>query len=188
MSDFNAGLAIHHVAERSAQVASGERTVPVGTAIVAVLAAVATLFANHSSIRSLAYKNEAVLYRSQASDRYNSYESSIVRSQVDQGLLDSELASTAGDAKLRARLSGAGATTHSILEKARELDARSESRFVESERVMASYESFEVAAVIFEIAVVLASITALTRGRIMLLVSLAATLTGLGFLIAGFLQ
>ena len=188
MTRFNAALALQHVAERGEQIAGGERVVPVGTAIIAVLAALATLLANHSSIRALAYKNEALLYQTQAADQYNFYESSIVRAQMDEGFLDSGTVNAEAKSKLQARVSRTNAQTRPILEKAQTLETRSEAKFVESERVMSSYESFEIAAIVFEIGVILASITAMTRGVSLLLVCFAATVLGFGFLISGFLH
>ena len=188
MSRFNAGLALQYFAEGSERIASGEKNVPVGTAVVAVLAALATLFANHSSITSLAYKNEALRYQSQANDQYNFYESRMVRTQIDDAFLESGTVGSAARPKLEGRLRRENALAVPILEKAQSLEERSNAQFADSERVFASYESYEIAAVVFEITVVLASITALTRGRVLLLVCVVTTLVGSGFLVSGFLH
>jgi len=54
-----------------------------------------------------------------------------------------------------------------------------------SNRFMGSYENYEVGATLFEVSVVLVSITALMRTKLFLLLAGGATLVGLGFLAVG---
>ena len=188
MAHFDAAAAMREVGERGEQLASGDRLIPVATAVMAVLAALATLFAHHSSIASLAHKNQAILFQSQATDQYNFYESKRIRAQLDQALLDSGSVTPGNAAAMRARTQRQNRESVPILEKAQSLEAQSTHAFEDSERVMSAYQSFQVAATIFEVCVILVSITALMRTRALLWVGVAGTIAGLAFLIAGFVQ
>jgi hypothetical protein len=50
MSEFNASHTLTEARERLEQTERGEKFIPVLTAIIAVFAALATLFSNHSSV------------------------------------------------------------------------------------------------------------------------------------------
>lgn len=190
MGDFNAARALRDVHERREQVALGARVVPVLTAVLAVFAALATLFAHHSSTSGLARKNEGVLLTTKAADQYNYYESKRIKSELNEALIDSDLvkSSSAGHRRLEARVSKENGEARGILVKARRLETESLEVQGSAERFMASYENYEVAATLFEISVVLVSITALTTTRMFLFVAGGASLVGLAFLIVGFLH
>ena len=185
MLQFNAGSAVHDVLDRGEQLASGEKVVPVAAAIFAVLAALATLFANHSSVSSLSQKNEAGLYQSKAADQYGYYEATRIREQMDRALLDSNVVAADARPALTARMNKEAARASPILQHAQSLEQESANYQLRSEKYLGSYESYEVAATLFEVSVVLVSITALMRTRILLFAGLGATLVGLGFLFAG---
>ncbi|HEV3153965.1 MAG TPA: DUF4337 family protein [Candidatus Baltobacteraceae bacterium] len=186
MARFEAAHSLHGETEHGEGRAPGRALVGVVTAVIAVLAALATLFANHSSVTALAGKNEAILYQSQASDQYGYYESQRIRAQVDQAMLDAGIATAIGRATIHARLTRENARTDVILTKAQQLEEHARERFEGSEKIMASYERYEVAAVLFQISIVLVSMTALTQRGLLLLGGGAVTIAGLGFLIAGF--
>jgi hypothetical protein len=190
MGDFDASHALRDVHERREQIASGEKLVPVLAAVVAVLAAVATLFAHHSSTTALAQKNEAILYQAKATDQYNYFESKRIKVQVDQALIDSGIvpSGSAGRRSMEDRMKKENAQANAILAKAKALEAESNGDTADSERFLRSYESFEVAAVLFQVSIVLVSITALMSTRVLLFVAGGATLVGLGFFAAGVLH
>src|SRR5579863_3533565 len=71
------------------------RFVSAAMAIVAVLAALSTLFTHHRSILALAAKNKAILTQSRATDYYTSYESKQVRYDFYNALLASDLVAKA---------------------------------------------------------------------------------------------
>jgi hypothetical protein len=190
MADFDAAHALHDVQERHEQIASGEKLVPVLAAIMAVLAALATLFAHHSSVSALAQKNEAILYQAKAADQYNYFESKRIKVQLDQALIDSGIvrSNTAGRRTMEARMKLENSQAGAILVKARDLEARSDEGILRSERFMGSYENYQVAATLFEVSIVLVSITALMRTKVLLIVAGAASAVGLGFLTFGLLH
>ncbi len=187
MPEFNAGHALDEAMERREQVAQGGILVPVAAAVIAVFAALATLFANHNSISGLAEKNEAILYQIKSADQYAYYEASRIKGHVYQALLGSgvvtvpaaqkQMATTVGTERIKAG---------KILKVAQADDISATEHFKDSESFMKAYEKFEVATTLFEVSIVLVSITALMRTRAMLLVAAGATLVGIVFFALGF--
>jgi hypothetical protein len=186
MGEFNASHAMAEVKERGEQVAQGEKLVPILAAIIAVFAALATLFANHSSISGLATKNEAILAMSKASDQFNYYESKRIKVQLNQSLITAGLV-TAGPAikRMQTLMSKEDAQAKDILKDAQTLQKESDDRYARSEQFMQSYEKFEVSATLFEVSIVLVSITALMRTKVLLFVAGGATLIGILFFAQG---
>lgn len=186
MSEFNATHAMKELQERTEQLAEGEKLVPILAAIIAVFAALATLFANHSSISSLAMKNEAILATSKSTDTWNYYQAKRLKLEVNRAFLISGAASSAGGRKqMQKTASKEDAESKTLLVKAQQLDAQSDDQYERSERFMQSYEKFEVAATLFEVSIVLVSITALMRSRALLYVGGVATAAGIIFFVQG---
>jgi hypothetical protein len=186
MGEFNAAHALDEVKERGEQLAAGEKLVPILAAIIAVFAALATLFANHSSISGLATKNEAILSMSKASDQYNYYESKRIKADVAAGLVDVGLVQNGpGAKKIQATIKKENDAAVLILPKAQQLEKQSDEDYVKSERYMQSYEKFEVAATLFEVSIVLVSVTALMKTKVLLFVAGGATVAGVAFFAIG---
>lgn len=190
MGEFNPAHALRDVDARRREIATGQRIVPVAAAVIAVLAALATLFAHHSSILALALKNEAVLLQTKSVDQYNYYESKRVRADLMQALIDADLVpkNSAGRAKMEQRIAGETSDADSVLSKAKALESQASDSIQRSERFVGSYENYQVAATLFEVSIILVSITALSRTKAFLYVAAVATLVGLGFLTVGFLH
>jgi len=182
--------AFEEASERSARIARpGSRLIPLATAIIAVLAALGTLFAHHRSISALATKNEAVLLQARASDQYAYYEAKRVRYSVVSALLT---AGVATDAKRRAELESTAQQEQTsslpILQKARSLEAQGNEDQVHGETILKSFETLEIGTTFFEVSIVLVSISALSQTRTLFLIGAISSLIGLGFLIFGLLQ
>jgi hypothetical protein len=188
MSHFEAAHAPHELGARGARLAAAGRVAPMAAAISAVFAALATLLANHTSVSSLAQKNEAVLYQSKASDQYNLYEAGRSRAQVDRSLLDAGLVGSSGRALAQARIDKENANAQPALARAQSLEAQSEQHFAASEKHLGAYASYEIAATLFQVCVVLMSIASLVRVKAIMLVAAAGMLAGLGFLAWGFVR
>lgn len=177
------------VAERTEQVHGGEKLIPVAAAIIAVLAALATLFANHSSISGLAQKNEGILYQTKASDQYNYYESKRIKVQLNQALINAGLVRDAkGLQTMKTLMAKEDSQAKTILVKAEQNQTESDDHSTAAESRMQAYESFEVGATLFEVSIVLVSITALMQTRVLLYVASITSGVGLIFLISGFLK
>ncbi len=154
----------------------GDRMTALASAIIAVLAALATLFAHHRSISALSLKNDAVLTTAKASDLYASYQTKRLRISFYDALGKPDAIATDQSASI------------STLAEARKLQDQSASQEEQSEKLLQSYETFEIAATLFEIAIVFASISALTASRPMLWFGLAISAAGIIMGAIGFLQ
>jgi Domain of unknown function (DUF4337) len=186
--DFNASHALRDVAQRTEQLTSGERVLPISAAIIAVLGALATLFANHSATMALSQKNEAVLYQSKAADQYNFYEAQRIRVQLGRALIDAGVATSSGRTVLEKRIGQQNEQAQAVLSKAQSFDAQSEEHFNDSKTIMSSYELFEVAATLFQVSIVLISISALWHRKAMWFIAILTTVIGVGFFATGMLH
>lgn len=165
------------------------RFVSAAVAIIAVLAALSTLFTHHRSILALAAKNKAILTQSRAADYNTSYEAKEVRYNFYSALLASDLVRKA---EIRAYLSAASKkqaeAAEEDLKKAHELEAQSEDDDTRSETILRSYEVLQFGTTMFEVSIILLSISALARTRTFLWLGCSLSTIGLGFLIFGLLQ
>ncbi|MBV8530800.1 MAG: DUF4337 family protein [Candidatus Eremiobacteraeota bacterium] len=176
-----------------ADLASGEsrnnRLVSLAAAILAVLAALGTLFAHHRSITALSAKNQAILAQARASDTHNAYEAKEIRYNIYRALLASDLVRSA---ETRKRLESAAeherASASSVREKAESLAKQAMQDDDRSETVLKSYELLQFAAAAFQISIVLVSISALAGARFLFPFGCALSGVGLVLFVAGFVQ
>ena len=173
----------------TAEVERSNRLVSLAAAIIAVLAALGTLFAHHRSISALSSKNQAILDQARASDTYNAYEAKQIRINIYRALLDSDLVS---DAHKRARLESVtqreGANAPAVLEKAQLLEKQADDEDAHSEQILKSYEILQFATTAFEISIVLVSISALAGARVFLPVGCGLSAFGLLLFITGLVR
>lgn len=188
MAEFDAAHVLNEVKERGEQVEKGEKLVPILAAVIAVFAALATLFANHSSISGLATKNEAILLQSKASDEWNYYQAKRLKYEISSAFVLSGAAiSKAGLSKLQSNAAKEDTESQDVQKDAQRIEAQSDDEYERADRFMQSYEKYEVAATFFEVSIVLVSITALMRTKVLLYVGCGATLVGIGFFIQGWM-
>jgi Domain of unknown function (DUF4337) len=170
-------------------VSGGNRIVSLAAAILAVLAALGTLFAHHRSISALSVKNQAILAQARATDSYNSYEAKEIRYNIYQALLASRLVT---NPESRARLKSVAdreqVTSPSVLAKARRLEDQAAKDDDRSEAFLKSYERLQFAATAFQIAIVFVSISALAGGRFLLPAGFLLSGLGLVLFVTGLLQ
>jgi hypothetical protein len=190
MAEFNASHTLTETRERIEQMERGEKFIPVLTAIIAVFAALATLFSNHSSVTGLQARTQAGILTTKAADQYNFYESKRIKIEVNQAFIGSGLVSNPATRKrMQDRITSEDAQARDVvLKKAQSEEAGAETQLERAERSMRSYENFEVSATLFEVAIVIVSITALMRGaKPLIITGIGASVIGLGFFIAGML-
>jgi len=156
--------------------ASHERIVPFFTAIVAVLAALGTLYSHHRSIQALALRNDAVLLTAKASDQYNYYQTQQLKVTLYQALKMPKEASQEQSASLP------------VYSDAKALEERADGERDHAEALLNSFETLEIATTLFEIAIAFASIAALTYARIPLWLGAGLTLAGLVLGLYGYFQ
>ena len=167
----------------------GNRVVALAAAIVAVLAALGTLFSHHRSIGMLSAKNQAILTQSRATETYNLYEAKQIRYNIYQALLSSNLVR---DAANRTRLETIAVkertTSHAVLERAKALEAAATLDEQRSESILSSYETLLFATTLFEVSIVIISIAALSGARIFLPLAGGISIIGLVLFFAGLLR
>ncbi|MDQ2680395.1 MAG: DUF4337 domain-containing protein [Candidatus Eremiobacteraeota bacterium] len=190
MADFSAKKALDEAAERHHHSTTRDhRLIAILGAILAVLAALATLFAHQRSTLAIVAKNEAVLAQAKASDQYNFYETTKIKYELNQSLLNSKLITDkAAQTRLEASSAREAKAVGSISQQAHEYENESAAQQLSSERALRSFETLEIAVTLFEVAIVLVSISALTTNRALISLSLAAGAVGLGYFVVGILQ
>ena len=190
MTEFNASRTMKRVRDRAREVQAGEHFIPSVAAIVAVLAALATLFSNHNSILGIQARTNSVLAMTQASDKYTNYETKRIRIEVNRALLQADLVANPNVRnQMRAKINDEAKKSDSALKDARNFEALSANDLERSDRSMGAFERHEVASTLFEVSIVLVSITAIMRqSRTLLYVAAGTTFVGLIFFALGLLR
>lgn len=149
------------------------------SAVLATLGAIVSLFGGHTQNEALYYKNEAVLLKARASDAWAYYQAEDMKrhlAELGAATLPARAAGFAHDAE-RYRQRGAALRT-----QAEALDRRSEEADAESRHALAPHGKLALSVTALQIAIALASITALTGRRWLLwsagLFALAGVLLG----------
>ncbi len=190
MADFSAKKALDEASERHHHSTTrNHRLIAILGAILAVLAALATLFAHQRSTFAIVAKNEAVLAQAKASDQFNFYETTKIKYELNQSLLNSKLVTDkAGRSALESASTREAKAVAAISRQAHEYENESATQQLSSQRALRSFETLEISVTLFEVAIVLVSISALTTNRSLISLSLVAGAAGLGYFIVGLLQ
>lgn len=132
------------------------------SAVLATLGAIVSLFGGHTQNEALYLKNEAVLLKAQASDAWAYYQAEDLKRHMAElgAMIASPRApeSTADVAKYAAR-------ARDLRVKAEALDRRSAIADDESRKALAPHTKLAISMTALQIAIALASITALTGRR-----------------------
>jgi hypothetical protein len=164
---------MHHHAESSAQ--TWIMGVALTSALLAVLAAVSALQSGH-------HANEAMLEQMKSSDSWSYYQAKGIKAAVLGSKIDLRRALKLTPApKDEEKLAAYDVEQAKISDEAKELEAS-------SARHLRTHETFAAAVTLFQVAIGIAAIAALTRKRRFWLVSTAFGAVGLVFFIRGFLQ
>ena len=156
------------------------------TAIIAVLAALASLESGANSNDAILEKNDAVLEQSRASDQWALYQAKTIRAAIAGG--ESEFAASTNPdlaQKFRAEVTHLKAEQAPLEAKARALENEVEAHNARAERLLERHHRFAISVTLFQIAVALCAIAALVKKKRLWLVGLAASLGGLVLFIAG---
>ncbi len=157
------------------------------TALIAVFAAIAALESGSFANDALVEKNEAVLKQSQASDQWAFFQAKGIKSSIYAAQADALAISNAEEAhKLQERAKKDTEEQKEIEKKAHELEAEVAEKNKESEHSLHVHHEFAKSVTIFQIAIALSAIAALTRKKPLWFVSLAAGIGGILFFLRGF--
>lgn len=163
----------------------GPRWVPIAAAVLAVLAAVSGYLGNRHSTQALFAKNEAIVATTHASDTFAQYQSERLKYYVSQSALDQGLNPGGNAARLRANVKREAAKGPPLLERAHRFDEQADREDARSERLLGQAETIEVGTTLFEVAIVLVSITALVGSRLLPISAGVAAVGGVLFFLLG---
>jgi hypothetical protein len=156
------------------------------TAVIAVIAAIAALYAGGYANEAIVVKNDAVLKKASSSDKYSEYESRKIKSHIYTAQADSlppEKAELAE--KFRAIVKRELDEAKKPLAEAEKLKAESEEQDRESEALLHKHEILARAVTVFQVAIALSAIAALTKRKMMWLFSMGVGILGIGFCVKG---
>jgi len=148
------------------------------TALVAVLAAVASLESGNLANSALLAKDDAVLFQSKASDVWNQYQAKSIKLHL-----------------LEARPGGAGDPPEDLdryrkeqgelKTSAERLESQVEESSRKAEGLLERHHPLALAVTTFQIAIAMSAISALLQRKAFWLLSIAMTVVGIGFFAAG---
>jgi type II secretory pathway pseudopilin PulG len=178
--------------ERHAE-AHGERAAPpwlrplsLTTALIAVMAAVASLLSGSFSNDALLEKNEAVLLQARASDQWAFFQAKGLKGALAASQAE-VLAPTnpALSAHLKAEAERYKGEQTEIQKQAHELEAQETERNEASNRFLERHHQFALAVTLFQIAIALGAIAALARRQPLWWLGLGASVVGIAFSLRG---
>ena len=161
----------HHGVALSQQVA-------IFTAILATLGAIVSYLGGHTQNEALYYKNEAIFFRSQASDQWAYYQAKGIKEEFAKA----ELSRTTDPKRvqeLQDNLKRYGQEKADSMQKAKELEAKSDEANLHSQHALHPHEKLALAVTLIQIAISAASITALTRKRWLFVLAGTSALAGI---------
>jgi hypothetical protein len=150
--------------------------VAIFTALLAALGAVVGFMGSHLMNEVLLMKNEAVLRKSEATNEWNHYQS--VSTKVHLAELAQELVPPERAPEFDERIKKYTAQKDELMAKARALDAASDDAVHEAQQMNMPHNLFAGAMIFLQIAISIASITALTQRRWLLGIAFINAIAG----------
>ena len=155
-----------------------EQWVAIFTALLAALGAVVSYQGNHLMHEVLLRKNEAVLRKAEATDEWNYYQAASTKTHVME--LAQQLVPAERAAEFDEKIKRYAAQKDELQAKASSLDEESRHAAAESEHLERPHGHIAMALIFLQIAISLASITALTQRAWLFAVAAASALGGIG--------
>jgi hypothetical protein len=146
------------------------------TAVIAVLAAIGSLLSGSYANDAIVQKNDAILHQSKADDAWSYYQAKSIKAAVY---------SIQPDAKWQAEAERERREAEETQKRAQEQEKLVAERDELSERSLHVHHQFAKSVTVFQVAIALAAIAALTRRRPMWWVSLAMGGLGVVFFVLG---
>ena len=170
---------IHHGLE--AEGGAFLKTVALSTALFAAFAAVASLQAGATVNEALLLKTEATRHQAEASDQWTYYQAKGIKAAVQDASRTAWLAAgrepPADFAQTAARYAR---EQEDIQRDAREQEHRRDEKSAEADRLLVRHHGFANAVALFQIAIALGAVAALSRARVVWLGSLCVGLSAIG--------
>jgi hypothetical protein len=171
--------------ERHEHGREGPGWVPLAAAVLAVLAAVSGYFGNLRSTEALVEKNNSIVATTKASDTWSQYQSERIKYYIAQTAIDAGTRPGADLAGLKKNAAEENAKAPPLMKKARAFEEEAVHHNEHSERLLKQHETIEVGTTLFEVAIVLVSITVLVGSRLLPFVSGLAAVIGIVFFLLG---
>ena len=185
---MSAAKSFEEAHERHEHGHEGPRWVPIAAACLAVLAAIASYFGNLRSTQALFAKNEAIVATTHASDTYAQYQAGRIKYYLAQTALDQGVNAGGNREKLQSTAEHEASKGPKLLEKAKAHEEDAAHQNERSEKLLGQHETIEVGATLFEVAIVLVSITALVGSRLLPITAGIAAVLGMVFFLVGLVK
>lgn len=164
MSEYHVhGPESHHIEHEAQHGSSLAQQVAIFTAILASIGAIVNYQGSNTQNAAMLYKNEAVVKKTQASDQWNYYQAVSNKGHLME--LASDLAPSDKAEYYKKQIEKYKAKKDDIKKKADELEEESTQANDKSSELMHPHHKLEQAMTLIQIAISLASITALTRKK-----------------------
>ncbi len=143
------------------------RWIALSTAILAALAAIASLEAGATVNQALVLKTESTRLQSQASDQWAYYQAKGIKADVVQASAASwTAAGKTPPANIGSETARYSAQQDTILGKAKELESERDAKSHEADELLERHHHYAGAVALFQVAIALGAIAALTRVRV----------------------
>jgi len=161
------------------------RQIALTTAVLAALAAIAALRAGDTANEALALKTEAARLQAEASDKWGYFQAKGIKAAI-QG---AERAAYVAAGKepppdLIANEQRYAAEQTAIQQEAQALELQRDEKGSEADHLLHRHHAFADAVALFQVAIALGAVAALTRIRTLWFASMLIGLAGLGFFVA----
>jgi hypothetical protein len=158
------------------------RWVSLSTAILAAVAAVASLRAGDTVNEALALKSDATRIQAQASDQWAFYQAKGIKGAVSRAAATTwKAAGRQVPADLEATAARYDEEQKEIQTKARELEAERDAKEHEAVGLLEKHHRYAASVALFQVAIALGAVAALTRMRLVWFGSLILGATGMAF-------
>ncbi len=160
------------------------RTIALTTALLAALAALASLRAGATANEALALKTEATRLQAEASDQWAYYQAKGVKAAVQDAVRAAwAAAGKAPPADASAKAARYADEQQEIARKAAEKERERDAREREAEALMHAHHRYAAAVALFQVAIALGAVAALTRNSLVWYASLIVGAGGLASLV-----
>lgn len=148
------------------------------TALLAVIAAIASLRSGALSNDALLLKNEAILYQAKASDQWAYYQAKGIKATI--------YAAQPTASKYVSEIKRYKDEQEEVKKSATEFEEKVKEKDEDATRHLEGHHKFAIAVTLFQIAIALSAIAVLVRRKALWILGLAVSGLGLYFFIGGF--
>jgi len=179
--------AIHEELEREGS--TFLHRVAMTTAVLAALAAVAALLAGATVNEALVLKTEAARLQTEASDTWAHYQAREIKAAIQEAERQTWMAANRPvPAEITDKAQHYAAERETLEQTAHTLEQARDEKSREADQLLHSHEHYAYGVTLFQIAIALGAIAALTRAQGIWFVSLIAGIGGIGFFVIGLIN